>query len=216
VQIKDILLKRLAEMNHPICSSAVSYCAKKVAASAGDMRAALDIYRRAIDIAISRCEPKDEQTFSKPRKALDDLSGCMNNMNDRLSEQIAVDIKDVMQALSLIAQGSSKGTIGKLNSLSIHQKAALCVLVSLKGSASTITISDIFDRYQQICLDGHLLDPLQRVEFYDVITSLQTIGALSLQKQSRTARTTSVFLNVSDFEVLKSTTGVSILAKMMK
>lgn len=162
-QIRDIITSRLKALLpsnstspehvpfiHP---AAIDLCARKVAGQTGDLRKALDICRRAIDLIESETRQKhqlvlDEQIQSSPtRKPLGE--------NINLSSPVASSPSQIQHSKTLAASLSgltvetaprasighvnkltasifSNGNAQRLKTLNLQQKAALCALVALE------------------------------------------------------------------------------------
>ncbi|KAI1713092.1 ATPase family associated with various cellular activities (AAA) domain-containing protein [Ditylenchus destructor] len=81
-QITDIIEYRISNCE-AIGKDAIVFGARKVAALSGDLRKALDLIRRAIEIALEECEEKGEDpnnaklTFQHVHKAIADSTECV-------------------------------------------------------------------------------------------------------------------------------------------
>lgn len=189
---------------HP---AAIQFCAKKVASQTGDLRKSFDICRRAIDMVALETAEKDAE------KAMQDSPSktpLMENVNlsspptpcspgKGSSRAPSYTLETVPKAniahmAKVTAQVFGNGTVQRLVTLNLQQKAVLCSLAALekrkretqvekamfstpsKHSSAAPTVRQLFDAYTTICKREKLLHPLTSVEFRDVVSGLETLS----------------------------------------
>lgn len=219
---------QMPPLMHP---AAIQLCARRVAANMGDLRKAFDICRNAIELAeieLAAFQPPNATTFdvmsnnnvmkndSKPVGAPTNpgllwkqtlLSGHNNtitNDNTQTSDQKMnlrhqVFISHVAKACS---SSFNTNIAHRIQSLSLHQKAVLCVLVTLEqhshlqsfsskrknptvatkysndlnATAVPVTVSVLYNRYTLLCRRSQAVAALSYTDFLDVVSVLETHG----------------------------------------
>lgn len=95
------------------------------------------------------------------------------------------------------AQAFSNGTIQRLSTLNLQQKAVLCALTALekrkrdcqiertvfatpsKHNSTAPSVKQLYETYSSLCTHNNLLHPLTTTEFRDVVGGLETLGLVS-------------------------------------
>ncbi|WBW71322.1 MCM loader [Schizosaccharomyces osmophilus] len=172
---------------HP---SAIELCARKVAASSGDLRKALDICRHAIELVEREQKSRGFDTFI----SMDVLPRAS--------------IAHVVRATSALSQSASS----RLKDLSLQQKAILCTLVVCNKSLS---ISDVYEKYSSLCLRDKLIHPLTSSEFCDVMNSLDALSIIRLRSKQRSSRSNDRFVNllVPEMDIITAVGGIGTLKR---
>lgn len=192
---------------HP---TAVQFCSKKVASQTGDLRKAFDIMRRAIDLIENETKQKHQNDltaqcnlFSPSKSPLGENPNLSSPSRPKtLAASLATltpttapraTIAHIARVTSAIL---SNGTLQRLQTLNLQQKAALCALIHLDKSNraaarsifvspshssiaahnSTPTIRRLYETYCTLCTRENALHPLTSTEFADVISGLETLG----------------------------------------
>ncbi|KAI9814738.1 MAG: AAA ATPase [Pycnora praestabilis] len=201
---------------HP---AAIQLCSRKVASQTGDLRKAFDICGRAIDLIGS-------ETKSKHRKEIDESAAIpfsptktplIENMNlssppssASLSGKPTRTLTDSLAELTpenapratiahvarIASSAFGNGTVQRLATLNLQQKATLCALVALekkkrnspcntifatpsKTAKAAPTVRALFDAYSGLCKRDGMLQSLSSTEFRDVVGSLETLSLIS-------------------------------------
>lgn len=163
-QIKTIITTRLKSLVakdsetpdyvpflHP---AAIDMCSRKVANQTGDLRKALDICRRAIDLIESETKQKHEQALQehssqsspskRPLEENNNLSSPVVSTPSRKAKNISLaqslaklTVETAPRAAMAHVNKATLGTFGnganqRLKTLNLQQKAALCALVALE------------------------------------------------------------------------------------
>lgn len=196
---------------HPM---AVQLCCKKVASQTGDLRKAFSLIRRAID-QVEREMVERAKAFwpgTPTKRPLAEVSNHAYPPSPPKSSPLKpLSIEEIFQpkvctpvmspetapraTIAHVARIASSifnnGTISRLDSLNLQQKAVLCSLVAneqkraqrnrfstpSKSSSTVPTVKDLFMKYTMLCKreDG-MLQILKNTEFRDVVASLETLG----------------------------------------
>ncbi|KAJ2787460.1 AAA ATPase [Coemansia interrupta] len=169
-----------------IQKAALELCARKVAATSGDLRKALDVCRQAMEAAEADCK----------RKA---ASIDKENTTDAPSPTPKVSIMHIAKVLNKL---NGSPVAQKLDALNFQQKLVLCAYVSLAGitaekekekakpttgskraapSTGGIAISGLFTEYGSICSRLSMLASVTRSEFLDLVTMMETQGIVAVE-----------------------------------
>lgn len=113
----------------------LSFFLAKIAAVSGDMRRALDIGRRVIDLA--------RRTKFGENQSIDEM------MKD---SSVTVELKQVLQVLNDVYGGARKLENEVDDGLPIHQKLILCSLMLMltKGKNKEIVMGKLHDVYKRL------------------------------------------------------------------
>ncbi|CAG5129425.1 unnamed protein product, partial [Candidula unifasciata] len=166
VQITDILKHRL-QRDCVVEPSAVNFCARKVSAVAGDVRKALDICRRAVEMveSESRCEQVLKPAVTVKTVTISHISKVMS---------------DVYGA-SVSAANSSE------NDVPLQQKLAVCSLLVLikKGKMKEVQLGKLHEVYTKVCRHQQMA-PVDQGEFSSVLSLLDSRGIITVKKAKDT------------------------------
>ncbi|KAJ5411543.1 uncharacterized protein N7487_005902 [Penicillium crustosum] len=181
--------------------AAIQLCSKKVASQTGDLRKAFELIKRAIDVI----EQETFQKLDKQAKESENISILGENANLSSPSKVGSAPKPTSMSsytvitaprasIAHIARITSaafgQGTVQRLQSLNLQQKAAICSLIALerkrrqlevpstpsKSRTSAPTIKQAFDTYCALCRNDNILHPLTATEFKDVLSNLETMG----------------------------------------
>ena len=205
----------------------IELCARKVSAASGDLRMALDMCRRAIELVESeelkrRELPLQETNLQSltpspspvKRRRLAVITGIHLLTPETAPKVTPVHIITVTKSL-----GSSQTFQQRLKSLSIHHKAILCTLVVLKSTNSQPTVGDVCDKYTRLCRRDAMLDPLPRGEFLDACKQLDGMDIIAMEKSKGRKvvdRARGVGLGIQEIDVLQAIAGVDMLNKFFE
>ncbi|CAG5101744.1 Similar to CDC6: Cell division control protein 6 homolog (Homo sapiens) [Cotesia congregata] len=162
-QIVNIIAERLREANvaDVFTGVAMQMLAAKVAAISGDVRRALDISRRVVELAESNNggSPKKQNVEEKP-----------------------VDLKDVIAVLNGVYGGSQNiQQEDEEDTFPLQQKLLLCSLMLIlnKGRNKDVTISKLHEVYKKVCKKRNI-HTVDISEFVGVCSLIETRGILRL------------------------------------
>lgn len=179
--------------------AAIQLCSKKVASQTGDLRKAFELIKRAIDVI-------EQETWQKLEKQASENVAILSE-NTNLSSPtkgasipkpasmssytvITAPRASIAHIARITSAAFGQGTVQRLQSLNLQQKAAICALIALerkrrhlevpstpsKSRASAPTIKQAFDTYCALCRNDNILHPLTSTEFKDVLSNLETMG----------------------------------------
>ena len=206
---------------------AIELCARKVSAASGDLRMALDICRRAIDLVAS--EELRRRESSLKETVVQTITPSASPVKRRrvsavvgitlLSPETAPKVTPMHIITVTKSLGSSQSFQQRLKSLSIHHKAILCTLVVLKSTNSHPNVGDVYDKYTRLCRRDGLLDPLPRGEFLDACEQLDGMDVIAIEKSKGRKivdRARGVGLGIQDLDVLQAIAGMEMLTKFFE
>ncbi|KAI4467517.1 cell division control protein 6-related [Holotrichia oblita] len=173
-QIITIFTERLKEagVSHVFTPIALQMLAGKVAAISGDVRRALDIGRRVIELV-------EQNRKQDVLKSLENFEIDADVDGVKPLEEKAVELTQVVNVLNNIY-----GTTNNLNSedddsIPLQQKIILCtlLLVLTNSKNKDITIGKLHDVYKKVCTKQNIL-AVDQAEFAGLCSLLETRGII--------------------------------------
>ncbi|XP_030852856.1 cell division control protein 6 homolog [Strongylocentrotus purpuratus] len=211
-QISTILQDRLKESTVDgtavVDPMAVQLCARKVAAVAGDVRKALDVCRRAVEIvqADVRRQSVLKPSGGSPRKALlSPIKSSPRKSPKKGSPSKPLKKVSLLQVSNVINEVYGSGVMtsagGKGQSFPMQQKLVICtVLLMVKeGKSREVTLGKVHDTYCKICASRKVA-PVDQSEFLSLCQLIETRGVLALKK-SKDARQIKMCMKMNEKEV---------------
>nr|XP_048306722.1 cell division control protein 6 homolog isoform X2 [Myodes glareolus] len=207
-QIAAILQERLSQVSRDqvLDNAAIQFCARKVSAVSGDIRKALDVCRRAIEIVESDVK---SQTVLKP------LSGGQSPSEAPVPKRVG--LTHISQVISevdgnrvTLSQDQAQG------SLPLQQKILVCSLLLLtrRLKLKEVTLGKLYEAYSSVCRKQQVA-AVDQSECLSLSGLLESRGILGLKK-NKESRLTKVSLKIEEKElehILKGQTFVgNILA----
>lgn len=203
--ISAIILSRVDSELTPIERQAVKFCSKKISSSSGDVRLALDLYKRAAELSgLERLEdlrletadqsPERQQPSDQPKPVFNTPRMLARHMSRQLPAS-SPSIKHVNRAISEVERGANpfrnivNAQSGK-STLPLHQKLALCtglVLSRHKQKAKgPIKLGQLHEKYLELC-HSQDVDPVDMGNFVDCVVHLEARGLARIgpHKESR-------------------------------
>ncbi|XP_074110958.1 cell division cycle 6 [Cotesia typhae] len=175
-QIVNIIAERLRKANvaDVFTGVAMQMLAAKVAAISGDVRRALDISRRVVELAESQ-----RNYVLKPS-----VDNCNNGGSSKKQnvEEKPVDLKDVISVLNGVYGGSQNiQQEDEEDTFPLQQKLLLCSLMLIlnKGRNKDVTISKLHEVYKKVCKKRNI-HTVDISEFVGVCSLIETRGILRL------------------------------------
>lgn len=180
-QIVTILQNRLGSSDSTmdgrpavIDPMALQFCARKVSAVHGDLRKALDICRRAVELA----ETKQRRTNADP-----------STPQTAIKSNIRVTLPVIASVISDVYTSNMTSLTVQQN-FPLQQKLAVCTLLCMvKGRHNKeVTLGKLHDSYVRVCRHRQLRHEGE-TEFVGVCNMLETRGVISLKNfKAREAR----------------------------
>lgn len=197
-QIVQIIKDRLTTVddgNNVLDASAVQFCARKVSAMAGDMRKALDICRRAVEVVESG-ERKQQilQPVGKAESPSKKLETPPKPKKVGIS-QIASVVAEVYGSRLVSGPGSEQPTIP------LQQKLLICtfLLMTKERNTKEVVLGKFHDTYCKICTKRKV-SHLGQEDFLGLCNILETRGLLGM-KRAKDTRMMKVTLKIDEREV---------------
>ena len=193
-QIVQILEDRLSCMQNNVFKPlALQLCARKIAACTGDIRKALDVCRRAIEIVENK---KDESIL---QMTSDDRCNPGSPMKSSFGKY--VDVSDINAVLHEV-YGSRLQTSdnSKIVTMPLQQIVILCTLILIKkhGKAQDMNLGKLYDVYKRVCKKKDI-SAVSEWEFNGLCNLIETRGLISL-KPAKAFRLTKVVLKIDETE----------------
>ncbi|CAH3024146.1 unnamed protein product [Porites evermanni] len=197
-QIVKIIQDRLTvveEGSSILDTSAIQFCARKVSAMAGDMRKALDICRRAVEVVESG-ERKQQilqpvHTAESPRKRPE----TPPKPKKVGISQIASVVAEVYGSRLVAGPGIEQPTIP------LQQKLLICTFLLMTKDRNTkeVVLGKFHDTYCKICT-RRKVSQLGQEDFLGLCNILETRGLLGI-KRAKDTRMMKVTLKIDEKEV---------------
>ncbi|XP_071445703.1 cell division control protein 6 homolog [Hetaerina americana] len=225
-EIHQILLHRLtkAGVGEVFSAPALTMLASKVASVSGDVRRALDVGRRVVQLVGDRDGSVRKSALSGNACVLKPTSddGTNSSSPRKRTTGSVVELHEVLSVLNGVyntsqsLMSSSSKEASKENGLPVQQKVLLCSLILLvkKGmKGKPITIGRLHEVYCRACKRRNIT-PLDQSEFHSLCTLVETRGIIRLQS-GKEARLTKVSLQWDDEEVESALMDQHMLASIL-
>ncbi|XP_036889398.1 cell division control protein 6 homolog [Sturnira hondurensis] len=192
-QIATILQDRLNQVcrEQILDSAAIQFCARKVSALSGDVRNALDVCRRAIEIVESDVK---SQTILKP------LSECKSSSESLVPKRVS--LSHISQVISEV-DGNRMALIqeGAQDSFPVQQKILVCSLLLLTRQLKSkeVTLGKLYEAYSKVCRKQQVA-AVDQSECLSLAELLEARCILELKKNKET-RFTKVSLKIEEKEI---------------
>ncbi|KAJ2796231.1 AAA ATPase [Coemansia helicoidea] len=160
-----------------IQKAALELCARKVAATSGDLRKALDVCRQAMELAEAESKRKAAAHTDKENGAAPGAAAPPKTT--------------LMHVAKALASLNGSQTAQKLGALNFQQKLVLCAHLALAGAAApaaappkkqsaapAVSISGLYAEYGSLCKRLSMVAPVTRTEFHDLVAMLETQGVI--------------------------------------
>ncbi|KAJ3311674.1 AAA ATPase [Boothiomyces sp. JEL0838] len=171
---------------------AVELAARKLAGT-GDLRKALDVCRMAIQM-VENEEKSQENSLVVPK----------------------VTVKHVLSAASSMLGASSNSRIDKLQ---MQSKLVLSTIyLMIKTKQKDLSVRKVEESYRTICNYQSQVGRVEKSEFNDIITQLDTLGLITLgYKRGQTQLSEAVVgLNTQPDEIVNAVSKVALLAEILE
>ncbi|KAJ2783221.1 AAA ATPase [Coemansia javaensis] len=208
----------------PIQPAALELCARKVAATSGDLRKALDVCRQAMELAEAEARRRALAPASKE-----------NGGPGAPAAAPRVTIMHISKALAGLTGSSATQKLGALN---FQQKLVLCAHLALAGPARLPKkqpaapggreVSAMYAEYRALCSRLSMIAPVTRSEFLDLVAMMEAQGIVAVDAAKagrRAGRRTSMALDavddrtvrlaVDESDVRRAISGTAALAPLL-
>ncbi|XP_025218852.1 cell division control protein 6 homolog [Theropithecus gelada] len=191
-QIVAILQDRLTQVSRDqvLDNAAIQFCARKVSAVSGDVRKALDVCRRAIEIVESDVK---SQTVLKP------LSECKSPSEPLIPKRVG--LIHISQVISEVDGNRMTLSQGAQDSFPLQQKILVCSLMLLirQLKIKEVTLGKLYEAYSKVCRKQQVA-AVDQSECLSLSGLLEARGILGLKRNKET-RLTKVFFKIEEKEI---------------
>ncbi|XP_063980158.1 cell division control protein 6 homolog [Diachasmimorpha longicaudata] len=174
-QIVEIISERLREagVEEIFTGIAMQMLAGKVAAISGDVRKALDISRRVVELA----ESHKSQVL---QPAVDNQNNVGSPKKVAPSTEKPVDLKEVVAVLNGV-YGGSQNIEKEEDTFPLQQKLLLCSLMLIlnKGRNKDVTVGKLHEVYTKVCKKRNILS-VDISEFVGICSLIETRGVVCI------------------------------------
>ncbi|PSN37791.1 hypothetical protein C0J52_13365 [Blattella germanica] len=237
MQIVDILVERIkqTEVSDMFPHAALHLLAGKVASTCGDVRRALDIARRVIEIAEAQrpsaplpLQPTTDHASNRtsprksPRKNQDvtvmDMKENLKSprKSPRKNPNVStVSMTDVMTVLNSVYGISQSLSTDCDESFPLQQKVLVATLLLMikKGRSKDVTLGKLHEVYKRVCNKKNLM-AVDQAEFLSLCQLVETRGILRVQGKKE-ARLSKVCLQWDEEEVSSALKDKQLLASIV-
>ncbi|KAH7979945.1 hypothetical protein HPB49_012099 [Dermacentor silvarum] len=191
-EIVAILTDRLSECHAVIQPQAIQFCARKIAACTGDVRKALDICRRAVEV-VERSTKTQQVLVPRPEHGY-------NLGSPKKAPLKVVNMAHISSVLADVFGSSAMGSKDLNATLPLQQKLLLCTLVALLKvkKLRDVPLGKLQEAYMRIC-QRHQCSTDQS-DFQSLSTLLDSRGLITV-KRHKELRLSKVSLRVDETEV---------------
>lgn len=202
-KIAAILRNRISKLTNeqPLFQEvAIELCARKVASLSGDVRKALEIMRRSIELVEQEANQTNRSNLLREQNQQQlVLNGDLVDKSIKM-----VTISHVAKILSQVLGSKFEEVAQDDYSFPVQQKIVLSVLLLLssEGAKQQLDLGKCYDRFRRITKDHLVLDQLEINStniFLDMCEMLESKGFIAIQK-SKDIRCTKLSLLVSQEE----------------
>ncbi|KYM98987.1 PREDICTED: cell division control protein 6 homolog [Cyphomyrmex costatus] len=173
-QIFNIISARLNEANatNVFTPAAIQFLAGKVAAICGDIRKALDISRRVIELASL------PQVADVLRPTNDNDTNVSPSKKETETVEKPVDLKEVVTVLNGV-YGGIQNLNKEQDTFPLQQKLLICSLLLIlnKGKNKEITIGRLYEVYRKVCKKRNI-SAVHNSDFVNMCFLIETKGIL--------------------------------------
>lgn len=198
-QIVSILEDRLSHVQtdgSPVIQPiAVQLCARKIAANTGDIRKALDVCRRAIEVV--------ENKISKPILNCTSDDRCNPGSPTKRSPPTqTVDLEDINSVLHEVygSRLQTSAATSEAVSMPLQHMLLVCTLVLMRKHCKPqdMTLGKAYDTYRRICTKRDIT-VVTECAFHGLCRMVESRGFLAL-RPAKVARLTKVILKIDENE----------------
>ncbi|XP_025081051.1 cell division control protein 6 homolog [Pomacea canaliculata] len=177
-EITKIIDDRLSQSQNGdviVEKSAVQFCARKVAAVAGDMRKALDVCRRAVEMAESEIR---SQNVLK-------INDCNSPSKPKSPAVKKIGVGHISKVMSEVYGSSVQAQ--RSDEIPLQQKLAVCtLLLIIKNSKfKEVPLGKLYETYCKVCRRQQVAQ-VDQSEFHSVCVLLESRGIIGIKKAKET------------------------------
>ncbi|XP_041374929.1 cell division control protein 6 homolog [Gigantopelta aegis] len=193
-QIVTIINNRLKQLQEDglavIEPSAIQFCARKISAVAGDMRKALDVCRRSVELVEQ--DIRSQQVLK--------VSECNSPSKKRAPVPKKITVHHISRIMSEV-YGSSVKTSSSQETIPLQQKLMLCSLLLLvkNGKTKEVGLGKFHETYCKICRKRKIA-VIDQSEFFSLCSLLEARGMMGVRRGKET-RLAKIILKLDEKEL---------------
>lgn len=212
-QIVHILTERLKEVDivDILSPTAIQLLAGKVASVSGDVRRALDIGRRVLELAEAR--RLSQIDTSQPFSETGNLPCLQTKKIESVDINVVMDVLNSVHGTSLSLRNDSGNS--ESDSFPLQQKLLVCTFLLLlkQGKVKDISVGKLHEVYRKVC-KKRSLSALSQADFFSLCQLVETKGILQVQT-GRETRLSKVRLVWDEDEVAAALQDKHLLAAIL-
>jgi cell division control protein 6 len=218
--IENRIEKATNERNILISSFALQLCARKIASCSGDIRKALDVCRRAIDLVESKHKPDISQLSVSPLKLKNDNESNSGSPKKSASKSNCVDIEQIMSVLNQVyGQRTDKTEENGKQSLPFNQQVILCALLvcTKEKKLKSVKLSECHQIFVNICQKrGISYNGKNEGDFMNMCQLLDDYGFVTIKNATQSVRNAKLSLRVDESEIEHSLSDRAFLKSILQ
>jgi cell division control protein 6 len=201
-EMAAIIGQRLGFLSHLIKPAALELACRKVAAATGDLRTALQVVRRTLQVVEDEQTPREPQTPSpspspvkrRPRTPRMSLGSSSDSVGDRCERP--AEPKHVIKALKSTRFGAGDELSSTVSSLILHERLVLVsIVIAIRRASSSTTVSPTFELglstlqsvYEEMLGRSGEFKPVSGSEFVDlVVGGLESKSLVRIERKRLT------------------------------
>jgi Cdc6-like AAA superfamily ATPase len=171
-ELEEIVKLRLEELNL-FESDAITYAARKVAAVSGDARRALEICRRATELA----EKENNKPAAKGEKTV--KTSARANLSTQATSTVLVNISHVDTAIKQMFSSAKITALSNCSKMEQLFMKSIAILYKKSGIEET-SLNRIFEQHNFLCKTVNI-QPLNRTQLLNVCCTLASSKLILLE-----------------------------------
>ncbi|XP_052815559.1 cell division control protein 6 homolog [Mya arenaria] len=193
-QISAILKDRIKDLESDLVDVvAIQFCARKISAVAGDMRKALDVCRRAVEMV---------ETDVRSQKVLQPTASGLASPSKQSPRKKVPKKISVAHINNVLSDVYGSGAAAKpQETIPLQQQLAVCSLLLLlkQGKMKEVPAGKLHETYSKVC-KGRQMAAVDQSEFQSILTLMESRGIIGMKK-AKEARLNKVTLKLDEKEL---------------
>ncbi|WAR11465.1 CDC6-like protein, partial [Mya arenaria] len=172
---------------------AIQFCARKISAVAGDMRKALDVCRRAVEMV---------ETDVRSQKVLQPTASGLASPSKQSPRKKVPKKISVAHINNVLSDVYGSGAAAKpQETIPLQQQLAVCSLLLLlkQGKMKEVPAGKLHETYSKVC-KGRQMAAVDQSEFQSILTLMESRGIIGMKK-AKEARLNKVTLKLDEKEL---------------
>ncbi|XP_046458697.1 cell division control protein 6 homolog isoform X2 [Daphnia pulex] len=209
-EIATIVSQRIQEavgedVGNVIAPSALQYLGGKISSTSGDLRKAIDICRRAVELA---------ETGAKKQSVLATNSELQTSQSVQINKCVSIPILCKMMA-SVESNAFSVGNSDDVDETPLQQKLIIVTLLVLVkfGKSKQVTLGKLHQSYSKVC-SKYGMTTIDFDEFSHTCSLVESRGIVTLKKKSN-PRLAPICLRLDEREVESTLKDKTLLSSIL-